>query len=109
MMGLEVTLNGRRLCVAGQADGHVFLHLTLSDWWLKEGERAPSELRVSGHSGFSLEWARASLAPGDEIVIRIVEPAVPDEPAVSKRRDLEAEEAQERLTYEWLKHKYGPR
>src|SRR5258705_13701531 len=43
MMGLEVSLNGRRLCVAGQADSHVFLFLTLSDWWLKEGERAPSE------------------------------------------------------------------
>jgi hypothetical protein len=109
MIGLEVTLNGKRLCVAGQADGGAYLELTLSDWWLREGERAPTELRVSGHRGFPLEWAHASLAPGDEIIIRIIEPAVPDEPAVSKRRDAEAEEAQERLTYEWLKHKYGSR
>jgi hypothetical protein len=56
----------------------------------------------------NLRWPGAeSLVPGDEIVIRVVEPVTADEPTQEKRKDADAEEAQERLTYEWLRQKYG--
>ena len=111
MIGLEVTLNGRRLCVAGQENGDVSLWLHLTGWRLPNGTRPPSELRVSAIRDFvNLEWPGADeLVPGDELVIRIVEPATPDEPARTKRKDADAEEAQERLTYQWLRRKYETR
>lgn len=111
MIGLEVRLNGRLLCTAGQDDGSVSAFVELMGWRLPDGTRPPSSLRVFGIKDFvNLAWAGAdSLVPGDEISIRIVEPASPDEPARAKRRDAEDEEAQERLTYEWLKRKYDQR
>jgi hypothetical protein len=108
MIGLEVRLNGELLCTAGQEDGDVTVFVHLTGWRLEDGTRLPSRLNVSGVKDFvNLKWPGSeSLGPGDEILIRIVEPATPDEPSRSARRDADAEQAQERLTYEWLKHKY---
>jgi hypothetical protein len=108
MMGLEVRLNGRLLCTAGQEDGDVTVWLHVIGWHLPNGTRVPSRLQVSGLKDFAnLEWPGSdALKPGDEIHIRLVEPATPDEPSRSKRKDADAEEAQERLTYAWLKRKY---
>lgn len=105
MIGLEVRLNGRLLCTAGQEDGDVTAYVDLVGWRFDDGTRPPSSLRVFGIKDFvNLTWTGAeSLAPGDEIQIRIVEPATPDEPSCDKRKDADAEEAQERLTYEWLR------
>ena len=111
MIGLEVRLNGKLLCTAGQENGNVTAWLHLFGWHLADGTRPPSLLRVSAIKDFvNLEWTGAEgLAPGDEIVIRVVEPATPDEPMRKARKDADADAAQERLTYEWLKRKYGGR
>jgi hypothetical protein len=111
MIGLEVSLNGKLLCTAGQEDGDVTAFVNLFGWRLADGTRLPSRLQVFGLKDFvHLNWPGSeALGPGDEILIRIVEPATPDEPSRSARRDADAELAQERLTYEWLKHKYEKR
>lgn len=82
--------------------------LHLIGWRLEDGTRFPSSLRVSAIGDFvNLEWAGAEgLVAGDEIHIRIVEPAIPEEPSRAKRKDADAQEAQERLTYEGLRRKY---
>ena len=46
---------------------------------------------------------------GEEVLIRVVEPIQADEPERKPRKDADAEAAQERLTYEWLKRKYEAR
>jgi len=111
MIGLEVRLNGKLLCTAGHEDGNVTASIELIGWRRPNGKRAPSWLRVFGVRDFvNLDWPGSdSLAAGDEIQIRIVEPVTPDEPSRNKRKDADAEEAQERLTYEWLKRKYEAR
>ena len=109
MIGMEVRLNGQLLCTAGQDNGDVMAVIDLVGWRLPDGTRPPSSLEVTGiHEFARLEWTGAQgLVAGDELVIRIVEPALPDEPARNRRDDAEDVEAQERLTYEWLKQKYG--
>ncbi len=111
MIGLEVRLNGRLLCTAGQEDGDVTAFVHLAGWRLDDGRRPPSSLTVMGSRDFvNLSWPGAQgLEPGDELQIRILEPVTPDEPVRNARKDADAEEAQERLTYEWLKRKYDPR
>lgn len=111
MIGLEVRLNGRLLCTAGQEDGDVTAWLHISGWRLPDGTRPPSSVRILGTKDFvTLTWNGAEgLVPGDEIVFRVVEPATPDEPSRNKRKEADAEEAQERLIYEWLKRKYEVR
>lgn len=111
MIGLEVRLNGRLLCTAGQEDGDVMAWVHLLDWRFEDGTRPPSWLRVTATKDFmNLGWPGSdSLKAGDEVVIRVIEPAIPDEPSRVPRKDADAEAAQERLTYEWLKRKYEPR
>jgi len=111
MIGVEVTLKGRLLSKAGQEDGNVFVWLDLFGWRLADGTRAPSSLRVTAIKDFvNLEWQGATaLKPGDEVLIRVVEPIQADEPERKPREDADAEAAQERLTYEWLKRKYEAR
>src|SRR5260221_13461243 len=111
MMGIEVRLNGRLLCTAGQEDVDVSAFLRLCGWQLDDGTRPPSFLRVFGMKDFvNLAWPGAeALVPGDVIQIRIVEPATADEPSRSQRKDADDEAVQERLTYEWLRRKYDPR
>jgi hypothetical protein len=43
------------------------------------------------------------------VLIRVVADGSPDEARTKPRPDPDAEEAQERLNYERLKKKYGPR
>jgi hypothetical protein len=111
MIGLEIRLNGRLLCVAGVEDDDVTAHVDLVGWHLPDGTRPPSTLRVFAIRDFiNLDWPGAeSLVPGDEILMRIVEPAEPDEPMRARRTDGAADEAQERLRYEDLKRRYEPR
>jgi hypothetical protein len=110
MIGLEIRLNGRLLCVAGVPEDDVTACVELVGWHLPSGLRPPSTLTVFAIKDFvKLEWPGAeSLVPGDEIVIRVVEPAQADEPSRAKRKDADAEEAQDRLRYEDLKRKYDP-
>ena len=111
MIGLEIKLNGRLLCTAGQEEGDVTAFVRLSGRRLDDGTLFPSSLKVIGVKDFvDLAWTGSeALHAGDELVMRLVEPAVPDEPVRRRRKDADAEEAQERLTYEWLKRKYEAR
>jgi hypothetical protein len=107
MIGIEVRVNGRLLCTAGCEGGDVWAEVHVQDRVANLPE-LPSRLRVSAIEDFvNLDWPGAdALAPGDEITIRIVESAEVDDPVRNKREDADAEAAQERLTYEWLKRKY---
>jgi hypothetical protein len=109
---LEVSLNGRRLCSAGIADGVYDAYVYVTEGVrMPNGQLLPPSLRVSGLKDFTnLTWADVeALAPGDEVLIRVLEDGVPDEPRTKPRPDADAEEAQERLNYERLKRKYESR
>ena len=108
MLAMEISLNGHRLCLAGQEGGHATVYIDLMSWDMKDGIRPPSPLRVFAIKGFmNLSWPGwDSLVAGDEVRIRIVEAAAVDEPKRETRRDADAEAEQERLTYEWLRRKY---
>ena len=111
MIGMEIRLNGRLLCTAGLDNGDVWAYVHLAGRELGSPYALPSRLEVSAvHAFVNFDWPGAdALVPGDEISIRIVEPAEVDEPVRNKRKDADAEAAQERLTYEWLKKKYERR
>jgi hypothetical protein len=111
MIGVEVRVNGRLLCTAGQEDGDVTAFLHVAGRRFDDDTRLPTRLQVMGVRDFvNLTWTGAdALVPGDEIQLRIVQPASPDEPQRNTQKDAEAEEAQERLTYEWLRRKYEGR
>ncbi len=110
MIGLEVSLNGRLLCTAGQEDDNVTAYVETMDIRRSDGTRFPSSLHVGGMKDFvNLSWAKVdTLVAGDEIHIRIVETTTADTPVRTPRKDADAEAEQERLTYEWLKRKYDP-
>jgi hypothetical protein len=103
MIGFEVTLNGRRLCVAGAGDASVLTAIV--SFVSKQNEL---ELEIGGLADEAhLEWpSPASLAVGDEVSVRIVETDQPDPPATSQRDDRALVEAGERKYYERLKRKY---
>ena len=109
MLGIEVRLNGELLCAAGQKDDSVYVWMGVADWTLPDGRRLPSSLRIEGSKDFvNLKWPGAeNLKPGDEINIRVVDVASFDEPTRKKRPEADEEEAQQRLTYEWLRKKYA--
>lgn len=112
MFVLEVSLNGRRLCTAGIADGIYDAYIQVIEGVrMPNGKLFPPSLRVHGLKDFTnLTWADVeALEPGDEVLIRVVEDDVPDEPRIKPRPDADAEEAQERLNYERLRKKYDRR
>jgi hypothetical protein len=60
MIGLEVRLNGRVLCTAGQEDGNVMAIVQLFGWRFVDGTRPSSWLRISAIKDFiNLNWAGA--------------------------------------------------
>ena len=109
ILGLEIWLNGNRLCVAGVEDERVMAVINIESWVLPDGTRLPSTLQVCAIKDFiSLEWPGAkSLVTGDEILLKVVETSEADEPVRSVRKTAEEDAAQERLRYEDLKRKYG--
>src|SRR6476660_915949 len=95
MKCFEVTINGERVCTAGVGDDGVltsilsFVKSSNASDETGEPQNNNSEnldLRVGGltnrESGVTehLEWLHQGLAVGDEIVIRIIEDSVCDEP-----------------------------
>jgi hypothetical protein len=103
MIGFEVSLNGRRLCVAGANDASV-LTAILSF----VSKRNELELEIGGLAGEAhLKWpSPGRLGVGDEVTVRIVETDRPDPPAISQREDRASIEKGERRYYERLKQKY---
>jgi hypothetical protein len=103
MIGFEVTLNGRRLCIAGANDASV-LTAILSF----VSKRNELELEIGGLADEAhLKWpSPGPLGPGDEVTVRIIETDRPDPPAISHRDDPASIEKSERRYYERLKQKY---
>jgi hypothetical protein len=109
MLGMEIILNGTRLCIAGVDDEGVTAVVDLHTWRLPDGSCPASALRVFAIKDFDhLQWPGAeNLQPGDEIVLRVVDVSEFDLPTRARRKSAEDDEAQERLRYEDLKRKYG--
>ncbi|HZQ18154.1 MAG TPA: hypothetical protein VFA90_05485 [Terriglobales bacterium] len=81
MRAFEVSLNGKKLCVAGVGDDGVLV--ANADWVGKPGDEELF-LAVSGlnNSREHIDWiVQKPLNVGDEVQIRIVEAAEVDEPA----------------------------
>ena len=106
MIGFEVTLNGRRLCIAGAKQANV---LTAILSFVEK--RNELELEIGGLADEAhLKWpSPGRLSLGDEITVRIVETDRPDPPAITQRDDRAAIEDGERRYYERLKLKYEAR
>jgi hypothetical protein len=102
MIGFEVLLNGKKVCVAGAGDG------VLSAIVSSVPKRQELELEVGGLADEAhLKWPiPRSLAVGDEVIVRVVETQRPDPPASTQRDDRALVEASERRYYERLKQKY---
>ena len=103
MIGFEVTLNGRRLCIAGA--NHANVLTAILSFVEKRNEL---ELEIGGLlDEAQLKWpSPGRLGLGDEITVRIVETDRPDPPAITQREDRAAIENGERRYYERLKQKY---
>jgi hypothetical protein len=81
MRGLEVQLNGKKLCTAGIDQAGV-LNAMVDVVWRKPKAEYAMHLRVGGMQGDQhLRWAAAELAVGDEISVRIVEAPTIDTPS----------------------------
>ena len=82
MLCLEVTRNGKRLCLAGLAHGGIDLNVMVSNPAVH-----PSTLYVGGvaceEPMFAVEWLRDDLAVGELISFCLVEADSPDAPRVS--------------------------
>jgi len=102
MIGLEIILNGTRVCLAGAGEG--VLSATVSS----VPKRKELELEIGGLvDDAHLKWpAPRSLAIGDEVIVRIVDTVQPDPPNSMVRDDRALAEASERKYYERLKSKY---
>lgn len=77
MQGLEVSLNGEKLCVAGVRGSHA-LNATIEVL----GAEAPGmTLRVAGlENEIFVIWCDRELQVGDEVTVRMIETDVSDPP-----------------------------
>lgn len=81
MICFEITLNGRRLCVAGVDDGVLSSHVSRTTAG-KTGDRA-DEIRLEAGGladGEHLRWIDTLLSVGDEVTIRVIEANTLDVP-----------------------------
>jgi hypothetical protein len=93
MIALEVTINGKRRCIASVGDGSVGAHLS----WVVRTRRIrgfpmqEGKLDVGGidshRRGFP-SWLREKVRLGDEVLIRVVEVPKGDRPAKLVRGEL---------------------
>jgi hypothetical protein len=77
MIGFEVHVNGKKVCVAG-AECVVGVNV---DWTWRSPEYihfAISGISNAGGEDHHVEWDRPDVAVGDEVTIRIVETDSPD-------------------------------
>ena len=86
MIALEVTINGKRRCVAGVGDGAVGVHLS----WVVRTRRIrgfpmqAGRLAVSGLDSLRRglpKWLDEKVRLGDEVLVRVVKVPKDDRPA----------------------------
>jgi hypothetical protein len=89
MLAFEISLNGKKLCVAGIGDHGV---LVAGVDWVVKGEEGDLFLSVSGlvsPADEHVDWiSQEQLKVDDEVRVRIVETTQPDEPAKRYRSKL---------------------
>jgi len=81
MRALDVSVNGRHVCVAGIGSGVLAAHVT------RTGDDHTESIRfaVGGlEGGHYLQWLVPAIGVGDEVTIRVVEVPVADPPATSE-------------------------
>ena len=77
MTALDVSVNGRHVCVAGIGNGVLAAHVTRTGNDRNENIR----LAVGGlEGGHYLDWLMPSVGVGDEVTIRIVDVPTTDPP-----------------------------
>jgi hypothetical protein len=86
MVALEVTRNGKRVCVAGIGDdGVVSAHV---HWNGRPGRAAHPQLNVGGLHGDTdvhVTWFGRAIRVGDAVTVRVVEVAESDPPKTSRQ------------------------
>lgn len=113
MIGFEVYVDGRRICLAAVPLGVASAILTRAR---RKPPAEPADETVFSVGGLQhddgtgldeyLDWFRRELPVGSEITLRIVETDAADEPAVRRPVTPEDVERSERKYYERLKAKY---
>lgn len=107
MRAFQVSLNGKRICVAGIGDDGV---LTTNITYVPIRKRRETRLYVGGllmPQNEHVRWKQLDLRTGDEVRLKIVESNVVDKPRVRFPRDLEAEARAEKRQLRRLARKLG--
>src|SRR5574338_1484808 len=96
MQCFEVSINGKRVCRAGNPHGHnLSVEVLWSGQWQVPLVTVTSHLGAYGE-GEQLEWGTQQLKIGDEITVRVTEAEVADEPLKRQKLDY-SEEIKRRL------------
>ena len=105
MVGYEVFLNGKRLCLAGVGDTGV---LCTGLTWVHTNENSGHNVRVGGLADREhLDWVDHELHVGDIVEVRVLEVATVDTPSRRVAVEPSIAEERERQEYERLRKKYG--
>ena len=117
-----VEINGEKICTAG-IDSEYGIVTAILDWVRRDLKNFSEESRntvleeelnfnvsaaiTHGKNDIeNLRWINCSLAPGDEICIKIIESDQVDEPQSKERRDPDLVDKAKREYYEKLKREY---
>ena len=125
MIGLEVAVNGKRLCVASLSDGTVSATVATVQRPIVRRPRRPEArgdgsiwLAVAGYVETPTAhehpwWVPPSAAPklrvGDTVTVRVVNTSRPDKPVSRHRQSKRSVEYFERRDFARLQRKYGKR
>ena len=123
MIAFEVSIDGRKKCIAGVPDVGV---ASVIASWVRRASRDPASgepipgqfeeeltLDVGGlehdpdGAPVHVEWLRESLKPGQQITLAIVETEQADPPRTRDREDPTWTERRKREYYERLRREYG--
>ncbi len=108
MRAFEVSVNGKRMCVAGIAGDDGVLTV-LVDSVMGRGRDA-LEVSVGGlasATGETLKWGEKGLRVGDEVVVRVVEATRVTRPRERVREDAAKREAEQKRYVLRMAKKFG--
>jgi len=107
MRAFEISLNGKKICLAGIGDDGV---LSTTITYTPFRRRRETRLYVGGlvlPQDEHVFWRQSILHTGDEVRLKIVERTVVDEPRERRPRDPAAETAAEKRHLRRLARKFG--